>query len=289
MFLPPSQTEKGVRYLLYAAVAALVAGVLSVVLDIAIVPMYLSLPPSSGWTIDPAFLIVALTIEAAGCGIDIILVVALALGLLGFVALREGGTEFGPDRPQRMDRALVAGIVGGVLPLFGYFFGGATSFSSITASFGSTSSLVAQGLGIAGSVLLGLAVLWAMEPLVSPAGRKHAFLAIGLGVSSGAAALALSFIVSRTILIVVSPRDLMYFVVPAVVGGVVSVASLVLWCAVFRGVLNRFRSGELRPAVRMPFVPMYWPGYVPGYPPPYVPAPVYPQPPPPQPPVPPGQ
>ncbi len=287
MYVLPSQTQKGVRYLLYAAVTGLVAGVAGVVLDLAIVPLFLSLPPGSGFTIDPAFLMVALTVEAAGCGIDILLAIALAFGVLGFVALRDGAMEFGPERTQRMDRVLVVGIIGGVLPLIGAFYGGATSFASITASFGSTVSLVAQGLGIAGALLLGLAALWAVESLVAPAGRTHALLALAMGVASGAAAIVLSLAVSLAIPTLSSFGDLVYFVVPAVVGGAVSIVSLALWCVVFRGVLNRFRAGELQPAVRIPYVPMYWPGYAPPYPPPTVPWPAYPPPPPAPPPAPP--
>jgi hypothetical protein len=218
---------------------------------------------------------------AAVCGLLVIELIGLVYGLLGVMAIHRGRMEFGPEHGKNLDRATIALVIGIILPIVG------SSATAVTgAGLGGVGGLVpartigaaavSTGLAIGGSALIGLFLLWSVDALNTPEGKKRGLIALLLGVISGVAVLSTDVV----LLLTMPPGGtaqswIVYLLVPAIVGAAISMASIALWYLTYRGVLERFRTGELRPAPPAPMYPMPYP---PMYAPPYGPAPYYPPP-----------
>ncbi len=276
----PSQTERGVRQMSYAIITFLAINVFTIVLIAALSSMISSLIVAPG-DIGLGFFGALIGLLAAVCALFVIELIGLIYGLLGVIAVHRGRMEFGPEHGKNLDRATIALVLGIVLPIVG------SSYTAIAgAGVGGVGGLVpastigvaaiSVGLGIGGSVLIGLFLLWTVEALNTPQGKQRGLIALILGVVAGAAALSGEVAV---FLMMPVTGDLQtwapYLLVPSIIGAAISIVSIVLWYLVYRAILERFRTGELRPA---PPAPMYPTPYPPMYAPPYGPAPYYPPP-----------
>lgn len=280
----PSQTEKGIRQISYAILCFLITGILGIVIVALLFPL---LADFMAGTIGGGTIGAAIGILAGGCALIIVELIGLIFGLLGLISVHKGRAEFPPEHGKMLDRATIALVVGIILPIIGSFYttlAGVGLGGNIVPATTLGEAAITSGLGIVGSVLIGLFLMWLVESMNSPAGKQRALIALILGVVSGVIALVIDIVVFATMpAVVTQPQNFIgYLIAPAIVGGAVSVISVVLWYLVYREVLARFKTGEVRPA---PPMPMYPPPY-PGFAPPYVPAaPYYP----PQPPAPPPQ
>lgn len=293
----PSQTEKGVRYVSYAIILFLIVGILTAVLYVVLWPliaMVTTLDPNTFDPNDPGFgalLGAVLAVAAMGCGIAVMALVGLILGLIGLIGVNKGKIEFGPAHAQRVDRALIMLLLGIIVPTVGSFILSFALAGSVTTTPGlggftpvldvayAAGSLV---LAVVGAVLVGLFLLWSVEALTTPETRKLGVAALALGITSAAVTSVITFVLLAAVPIPTRPEDVtILFAVPGIAGQGISVASLGLWYVMYRRILERFRRGELRAA---PPAPMYMPPYPPAYGPP-----MQPQPPPPMPPQPPQQ
>ncbi len=286
MYRYPSQTEKGVRNASYAMILFLVANLLAIVLVLALMPLIaavFTMPP--GGTPDPALVGTILGVVAAGCGLLIIELVGAIMGLLGLIAINRGKMEFGPEHSQRVDRGVIALVVGIILPIIGGVvvgtLGAAGGLGSIVPSMNPIAASASAAIGIAGTILVGLFLLWTVEKLVTPDKRRLGIIALVLGVVAGVAAAVTQLVVLYTVPLPTRPQDFSFlFVVPSAVGGGISTISVALWYMMYRSVSDRFKRGELQPIPPTPmYPPPYAQPYAPYYPPPYAPAP------PPQPPA----
>ncbi len=281
----PSQTEKGIRQISYAILCFLITGIISIVVVVLILPLLSSFITGN---VNPGMLGAAVGILVGACSLLIVELIGLIFGLLGLISVHHGRNEFPPEHGKLLDRATIALVVGIILPIIGSFYttlAGVGLGGNIVPATTLAEAGITSGLGIVGSVLIGLFLMWLVESMNTPAGKQRALIALILGVVSGIIALVIDVAVFVAMPAVVTrPQDFIgYLILPAIAGGAVSVISIVLWYMVYREVLARFKTGEVRPA---PPMPMYPPPY-PGFAPPYVPAaPYYP---PPQPPAPPPQ
>ncbi len=279
----PSQTEKGIRQISYAILAFLITNVLSIVVVLALLPI---IGDVLAGHFTPGMLGAAIGILVGACALLIVELIGLIFGLLGLVAVHRGRNEFGPEHGKMLDRATIVLVVGIVLGIAGNVYvgvGGALVPSTSLATEGAS-----LGIGIAEAVLVGLFLLWAVDALNTPPGKTRGLIALILGSLSGVIALAVAVIVFAMIPSGASLQDyVVALIAPSAVGVVLSIISIVLWYMIYRDILRRFASGEIRPAPPTPMYPPPYPGYAP---PPYVPAaPYYPPPqaPPPQQPPPP--
>lgn len=286
-----SQTEKGIRYLSYTILLFLLAGVIGILMIAALAPVLAALAGAAQTgTIDPSILGALGGFLAAACGLFIVSLVGLIMGLIGLLALHKGGVEFGPEHAKRIDHGIIVLIIGILVPLIG---GVAVSAAAIGSGLGVPgSSLTIPTLNpgaIAGSIalgafqaiLVGLFLIWSVERLVDPPAFRRAYLALALGIAGSVAGGS----VSLTLLVMgsfpIRLEDLAaLIVVESLLSQGFSIPSLALWYSVYSGVLRRFRQRELQPAppgwIYPP--PMYYPAA------PYTPPPAPPSPPPGEPP-----
>jgi len=281
MYSAPSQTEKGVRYASYTMVIFLVVNIVSVTVVAAFIPIISDLVLGGG-SID-TILGTLIGLVAVACTLIILELIGLILGLLAVIALHQGRNEFAPEHGKRLDKALIALAIGISLPIVGEVASTATTAAGIGGIGGLvpattlTAAAVTAAFGISGAVFLGLFLLWAVELLNTPEGKTRGLIALVLGALAGVASFSASAILMVAVPVLTDPASFYLLMIPSILGGVLSIISIILWYLLYRGILGRFKSGELRPAPPMPmyavpYPPMYMPPYAPAYPPPQPPA-----------------
>ena len=283
----PSQTEKGLRNVSQTMIIFLVVQLLGIGVLVALLPLLViqAIDPS-----DPAIIATALTLLAALCALLLVIVIALTLGLIRLTALNKGKAEFGPQHSQKVDRGILVLVLGILVPaIIGGIGGaaaggaGAVGLSPRITPLAAASSLAG---GILGSVLCGLFLFWSIETLATPQLRQRGLIALVLGVVSAVASGVASLAVVFTVTIPTTPTtaQLIPYLVPGLIGAAITFVSLLLWYVTYRGILDRFKRGELRaappPMVVPPMygVPYGQQPYAPYGPPPYQPPPQQPPP-----------
>ncbi len=276
----PSQTEKGVRNVSITIVIFLVVELLLVGLLAALAPIIAFV--TIGGPPDPGLLAAALTFLAFVCVLLIVYVVGLIFGLIGLIALHKGRDEFGPAHAQKIDRGIIVLILGIFLPLVVGAIGSTEDIGGGAVGLTPRTTVISAAAGLAsgvlGSLLVGLFLLWSVEALTTPVLRMRAMIALVLGIAAGAAGGVASIVILSTT--TVQTGNFVVFLIPGILSAGISVISLGLWFMTYRGVLERFKRGELRAAPPVMYPPMYMPPQYPQYGVPYPP----PAPPPQQPP-----
>lgn len=288
-------TGKAVRYVSYTILLFLIVDALFVVVLVALFPFIALVSTIDPATLDPNdptlanVLGAAFALLAGVCVILIVGLIGLIFGILGLVSLNRGKQEFGTEHSQRVDRAIIVVILGVIAPIIGGLAIGAGTFLTATPGvqdFSLASTTGSTVVGIIAVVLVGLFLLWSIESLATPKLRQLGLYALVAGILSAVSSGALTLGLIATTPVPTTPQEFtLTWLLPGILGYVISVVSLSLWYMAYRGVLRRFASGELRAAVPPPYMPA--PGaYPPGYWPPaqQVPPPQ----PPPEPPRPPG-
>ena len=272
-----SQTEKGIRNISIAMVIFLVVQVLLIGLLAALFPLIASVTVG-GLTGDPNLITALFAFVALVCVLALVYVIGLIFGLIGLLALHKGRDEFGPAHAQKIDRGIVVLILGIFIPIVVGSIGSSGALGSGAVGLSPNLTLVSAGAslasGVLGSLLVGLFLMWSVEALATPVLRMRAMIALVLGIGSGAAGGAASLVVLSVVPIPTNPSQLgnfYLFLIPGMISAGISVASLALWFLTYRGVLDRFKRGELRAAPPMVYPPAYmppYPQYATPYPPP---------------------
>lgn len=289
MIATVGQTEKGLRYVSYTIILFLLVNAVVVVILFALFPLIALVSTMDPNAIDPndtalisSIVGAAFGLLAAACAIIILGLVGLILGIVGLVSLNRGKQEFGMEHTQRVDRAIIMVILGAIIPIVGGIAVGAGTIVTTTPgvqSFSIGSSVASIALGILGTVLVGLFLLWSIETLATPNVRRLGLYAIVVGIIAATSGGALTIGLLTTNPLPTTPQDFsLAWLVPGILTYSLSIVSLALWYMAYRGVLGRFARGELRAVVPPPYLPT--PGaYPPGYWPPAQPVPPPQQPP----------
>ncbi len=273
----PSQTEKGIRHVSNAMVVFLVLGIV----DVAVVSFLEPILPAAPTNMTA--IATAIAIVGATCGVFVAEIVGAVLALLGVLALHRGRSEFGPGHERLVDRGILVLVLGVILPVAAsnLLWAVGTSVGAVpraTPNLDPWIIATTSGLGVMASLFAGLFLLWTIEGLATPEGRKRGIIALALGVASGIVGGVSGAVVAATTPVPTGPGNFAYaFLLPNFLATAISVVSILLWYGTYRGVLGRFRGGELRPtppvpAYPLPFAPGYVPLYVPAVPPPEPPA-----------------
>ncbi len=275
MYYAPSQTERGIRNATYAMLAFMITAAIGIAFILALPSLVNSLINSPPTSLDPTLIGTLIGIAAAGCAVLVVELIGAIFGLLGVIAINRGRHEFGPERDRRMDRSIIALILGIIVPFFGGFFA-ATGAIGMGLPVPSTTILAAGVSGafaVAGALLVGLALLWLLDGLTTPMLHQRATIALAVGITAAVVSIVGSLAVTALVTWQAGQDLPIAYFVPSAVSSLVAIVSMALWYMTYRGVLGRFHSGELRP---LPPTPMYPTPYATPYPPPYVPAPYVP-------------
>ncbi|GEM_PF-4822465 len=273
----PSQTEKGIRNISITMVIFLIVQVLVIGLLAALFPIIAAvLIP--GTAPGPELIAAAFAFLALVCVLVLVYVIGLIFGLIGLIALHKGRDEFGPAHAQKIDRGIIVLILGIFIPLVVGAIGSTGAIGSGAVGLSPSLTLVAAATslasGVLGALLVGLFLLWSVEALTTPVLRTRAMIALVLGLVAGAAGGAASLVLLATFPIPTNPTQIgnfFVFLIPGIISAGISVVSLALWYMTYRGVLDRFKRGELRAAPPVMYPPAYmppYPQYAPQYPPP---------------------
>lgn len=272
-----SQTEKGIRNISITMVVFLVVDVILIGVIAAIFPILTTLlvPGSAP---GPDLIAATFAFIAVLCVLILVYVIGLIFGLIGLLALHKGRDEFGPAHAQKIDRGIIVLILGIFLPLVVGAIGTAGAFGSGAVGLSPSLTLLSAGTslasGVLGALLTGLFLLWSVEALTTPLLRMRAMIAFVLGIAAGAAGGAGSLVLVATVRPPTDPSQIgtfFLFLIPSIIAAGISVVSLMVWFLTYRGVLDRFKRGELRAAPPMVYPPAYmppYPQYAAPYPPP---------------------
>lgn len=280
----PSQTEKGVRSLSNAMLVWIAFNATLLVLLFAASSLIAQVATLDPVAPDPSVIqsvgASLLGFLAAVCAVLAIALVALGIGLLGVIAVRRGAGEFGPDHAHRVDRATVVLILGIVIPLVGSVLVPTSAFGlgdigDIFPTFDVTVTAASAAISTVGTILIGLFLLWSAESFFTPRERQRGLTAIVIGVVGVTLGGVAGLVVLSTVPLPTNPQNFdAIFLVSGAISSGISILSITLWYTAYRGVLERFRRGELRPASPLasaqwapPYPQGYWPPAQPVEPP----------------------
>jgi len=276
--IPPSRTEAGLRYVSYAILMFLATTGITVGVVIALFPLIAQVMSLAGGgpPADPTLFFGTLAgLLAAVCVLLILSLIGAIIGLIGLVNVHKGKHEFGANHSRFAERGLVALVLGIIIPTAGQAAITSTAFLSPGLPVGDLVPFLDPGLiaaqlvvGVLEVVLVGLFLLWTIDSLVSPVGRRYATVALGLGLVAAFIAGIGGILTLSTITFPIGPEDISpLLLVPFLVSTGFSFVSLSLWYLAYRDVLERFSRRELVAAPSLVYYPAY-PYYPPASPPP---------------------
>lgn len=189
-----------------------------------------------------------------GCGLIIVLVIALIELLLGFLSLYRGREEYGEQHARDVERASLFLVLVIVLIVVSFAASTAGSVGGVVGAF-SGLSILSTVADILRAVFIGLLLFYLVKAFLPESSIDKAYLAIGLYASGPIATYLASFAYAAPAAYYEQHSNIPFdpmWIIPSVIGAVLGFISLIIFFFLYRQAYQRFRREELRPIWRQP-------------------------------------
>ncbi len=255
-----TRTMKGIRSMITALGIFMAAGLLGIIsgaLAISLLSGNL-IDPGTG-AINPEALSKAIGVIALACGLVILELVGIILAFVGFWTMYKGKAEYGSIHDKDIDRAVklfIAGIVIFFVEIFvGAMVGIASALGGIANPSGMASAtpiiLVASAITSALlATVIALILYYLIKAFIPSDKHNTVLLAIGLYVAASIVSLVGALLIGPPADYYANPGAVPFdlaWIFPGLIGGLLGFIALMLFFILYRHVLERMRTRQVRP------------------------------------------
>jgi len=256
-----TQTEKGIRMMSNALILAIVAAVLSMISSMASLALIGQI--TSG---DYSSLMAG--VLALVCGVLVLYLVVVILGLIGFSYVYKGKMEFGPAHEGNAGKALwmlVAAIIfffsSFIVAMFVGVSAGLTGATDTALLGASLIGIVTEVFSILYSVAVALLLFFVVKALIPPEKSTMAILAATLYILSSVIGIVLGFVLTPSADFLDNPLTVSFnpiWFLPGIISGILGLIALVLFLVLYRESIARLKSRQYTPGFQPPMMqPQY--------------------------------
>ena len=189
-----------------------------------------------------------------GCGLIIVLIIALIELLLGFLSLYHGREEYGEQHARDVERASLFLVLVIVMIVVGVAASAAGSVGGIVGVF-SAFSILSTVADVLRAAFTGLLLFYLVKSFLPEGSVDKIYLAIGLYVAGPVASYLASITYAPPAAYYEESSNIPFdpaWIIPSAIGAVLGFIALIVFFFLYRQAYQRFRREEIRPIWRQP-------------------------------------